>query len=123
MDSERKELIKGLIGEARRFRFCGPTDDPDEQAAVTTGYHHLVVQFKNLAGPFLPETLSSRLRSIKVDFDNIYSAYEARAELDSVLPDIESIIKQPDEAPVQRPALSALFVNHAADVLAETSHG
>ncbi len=94
MDSKKSEHMKRLIAEARDFRFCGPSDDPDEQTAVTAAYHHLVVQFKNLAGPLLPETLSARLSYVKVDFDNIYSAYEARAEIDSLLPDIESILEQ-----------------------------
>jgi hypothetical protein len=93
MDSKKKELIKRLIVEAREFRMCGPSDDLDEQAAVTAGYHHLVVEFKNLAGPFLPETLSSRLKSIEVDFDSIYSAYVARAEIDSLLPSLCSWLK------------------------------
>ena len=32
---KRRDLIKNLIDEARRFRFCGPSDDPDEQTSVT----------------------------------------------------------------------------------------
>jgi hypothetical protein len=123
MDSKKKELLKRLIVKARNFRFCGPSDDIDEQAAVTAGYHYLVVQFKHLAGPLLPENLSSRLQSIEVDFDSIYTAYEARAEIDSLLPDIESALERPDVAQVPKPSLSALFVNHAADILAETSDG
>jgi hypothetical protein len=94
MDSRKKELLKRLINEAREFRLCGPSDDPDEQTAVTTGYHHLVVQFKNLASPILPENVSSRLRSVEVDFDSIYTAYAAKAEIDSLLPDIEAALEQ-----------------------------
>ena len=123
MDSKKKELLKRLIVEARQFRFCGPSDDVDEQAAATVGYHYLVVQFKNLAGPILPENLSSRLKSIEVDFESIYTAYAAHAEIDSLLPDIESALERPDVAPGPKPSLSALFVNHAADVLAATSEG
>ncbi|HET6145572.1 MAG TPA: hypothetical protein VFE02_18865 [Candidatus Acidoferrales bacterium] len=123
MDSKKKELIKRLIVEARQFHFCGPSDDLDEQAAVTAGYHYLVVQFKNLAGPILPDNLSSRLQSIEVDFESIYTAYAAHAEIDSLLPDIESVLDRPDVAPGSKPSLSALFVNHAADVLAATSEG
>ena len=128
MSPSKKELITRLIREARKFRFCGPSDDPDEQTAVTTGYHYLVVQFKHLAGPILPAAGASRLNSIGVEFDDIYSAYKARAELDALLPDIESALEVLDDNLImidalQKPALSALFVNHAADVLAETSHG
>src|SRR6266853_979525 len=128
MSPNRKELITRLIKEAREFRFCGPSDDPDEQTAVTTGYHHLVVQFKHLAGPILPESAATRLNLIGIEFDDVYSAYKARAELDALLPDLESALETLDDNLVkiissQKPTLSALFVNHAADVLAETSHG
>jgi hypothetical protein len=128
MGTSKKELITRLIGEARQFRFCGPSDDPDEQTAVTTGYHYLVVQFKHLAGSILPEPAASCLNSITVDLDDIYSAYKAKAELDAVLPDIESALKGVDDnliaiGSAQKRPLSVLFVSHAADVLAETTHG
>lgn len=123
MDSKRKALIERLIADARKFRFCGPSDDPDEQTAVTAGYRYLVVQFKNIVAPILPESQSIRLKSIEVDFDDIYSAYAARAELDSLIPDIESAIDRVDVQAVPRQPLSALFVNHASNVLADTNNG
>jgi len=128
MDTNKKELVKRLIREAREFRFCGPSDDPDEQTAVTIGYHHLVVQLQRLAEPVLRKAVASRLKSIEVEFDDLYSVYKASAELDALLPDIESALEVvgPDLKTIdraQRPTLSALFVNHAADVLAETSRG
>jgi len=96
--SNRQELITRLIKEAREFRFCGPSGDTDEQTAVTVGYHHLVTQLKHLAGPILPETAASRLNSIKVDLNDIYSAYTARAEMDALLFDIESALDAVDSA-------------------------
>jgi hypothetical protein len=128
MNSNRAELVKRLVKEAREFRFCSPSDDPDEQTAVTTGYYYLVVQFKRLAGPILPKAASSRLNSIEIELDNIYSAYKAKAELDALLTDIESALEVLSSKlmtidSTQKPTLSALFVSHAADVLAETSHG
>jgi len=51
-NKKRKEIIADLIEDARKFRFCGPSDDPDEQTAVTSGYRYLVTQFKRLALPF-----------------------------------------------------------------------
>ena len=47
MRSSRKKMITGLVDDARRFRFCGPSDDPDEQMAVTTAFRHLVIQYLN----------------------------------------------------------------------------
>ena len=60
MVTTKKEIIANLIDQAQSFRFCGPSDDPDEQTAVTSGYRYLVVQFKRLAGPLLPEEPASR---------------------------------------------------------------
>jgi hypothetical protein len=125
----KNDVIKALIHDARNFRFCGPSDDPDEQTSVTTAYYHLVVQFKRLAGPLLTPEAAARLEAIAVDFDNLYSAYEARAELDALLPEIESTLDaiEQKESMVDQPAprgqLSALFVNHASDVLADTNLG
>ncbi len=89
-----------LIEQAQRFRFCGPGDDPDEQTAVTSGYRYLVVQFKRLAGPILPEEAASRLNSIDVEINDLYSAYEAKAELDALIPDIEAALEFADDAGV-----------------------
>lgn len=98
MATSKKEVITNLIESARRFRFCGPSDDPDEQTAVTVGYRHLVVQFKRLVSPILPEDAASRLNAIDVEVDNLYSAFDANAELDALLPDIEDALELLDEA-------------------------
>lgn len=98
MKTSKKKLIEELIEQARKFRFCGPSDDPDEQTAVTAGYHYLVVQLKRLAGPILPRDAASKLSAIEVEMNNIYSAYEARAGLDALLPDIETALEIVDEA-------------------------
>jgi hypothetical protein len=37
MATAKKEIIANLIEQAQSFRFCGPSDDPDEQTAVTSG--------------------------------------------------------------------------------------
>jgi hypothetical protein len=100
MASTKKEIILSLIEQAQRFRFCGPGDDPDEQTAVTSGYRYLVVQFKRLAGPILPEEAASRLNSIDVEINDMYSAYEAKAELDALIPDIEAALEFADDAGV-----------------------
>jgi len=65
---------------------------------VTSGYFHLVVQFKRLVGPILPEDAAHRLNEIKVEIDSIYSVYEAKAELDALLPEIEDALETLNEA-------------------------
>jgi hypothetical protein len=100
MKATKKERIASLIEQAHDFRFCGPSDDPDEQTSVTSGYRYLVVQFKRLAGPILPEEAASRLNSINVEIDDLYSAYDAKAELDALIPDIEAVLEYTDDAAV-----------------------
>src|SRR6266436_2393332 len=92
-NEKRKEIVEGLIEAAQRFRFCGPSDDPDEQTAVTAGYRHLVIQFKRLASPVLASPSASRLNAIEVEIDNLYSAYDAKSELDALLPEIEAALE------------------------------
>lgn len=94
---KRKELIAELIENARGFRFCGPSDDPDEQTAVTAGYRYLVTQFKRQARPVLPSQLASRLDALNVGIDDLYSAYDARAELDALIPEIEAALERLDD--------------------------
>jgi hypothetical protein len=93
-NKKRKEIIADLIEDAQNFRFCGPSDDPDEQTAVTAGYRHVVIQFKRLASPVLASSSASRLNSIEVEIDNLYSAYDAKSELDALLPEIEAAIER-----------------------------
>jgi AbiJ N-terminal domain 4 len=95
--AKKKEVIAGLIESARKFRFCGPSDDPDEQTHVTAGYRYLIIQFKRLAGPFLPQAAASQLDAIDVEVDNLYSAFDAKAELDALLPDIEAALEAVDD--------------------------
>jgi hypothetical protein len=96
--TSKKDHIVRLIEEARNFTFCGPSDDPDEQTSVTTGYRYLVIQFQRLVGPILPEPKAAQLSRVRVDVNGIYSAMEAKAELDALLPDIEAALEHFDES-------------------------
>lgn len=96
-NKKRKEIITDLIADARKFRFCGPSDDPDEQTAVTAGYRHLVIQFKRLASPILPPPSASRLNALEVEINDLFSAYDAKAEIDALLPEIEAVLERLDD--------------------------
>ena len=96
MNANKKDRIIELIESTRKFRFCGPSDDPDEQTNVTAGYRYLVIRFKRLAGPILPAAAAAHLNTIDVEINNLYSAYDAKAELDALLPDIEAALERLD---------------------------
>jgi hypothetical protein len=93
MNPNRKAKIQELIHAARNYRFCGPSDDPDEQTAVTAEYRSLVVQLKRLAGPILPLPCADRLEAINVDVDDLRSAYAADDEIKPLLFDIEDALE------------------------------
>jgi hypothetical protein len=78
MRTSRKEVIATLVTKARKFRFCGASADPDEITAVTSGYIHLIIGFKRLVGPLLPEPAASQLNAIDVEIDNIYWSRQRR---------------------------------------------
>ena len=103
MDARKRELITSAIEEARSFHFCGPSDESDAQTAVTLGYRYLLIQLKRFACPILPETAATRLSAIDVEVDNLYSAFDAKAELDALLPDIESALERLDQAATDMP--------------------
>jgi hypothetical protein len=123
MAATKKEIIASLIEQAQSFRFCGPSDDPDEQTAVTSGYRYLVVQFKRLAGPILPEEPASRLNSINVEVNDLYSAYDAKAELDALIPDIEAALEFADDAGVSSGANRRIVESGLIARLAEKKSG
>lgn len=93
--TRKKEIIRDLIQQDKNFRFCGPSDDSDEQTSVTVGYQYLITQIKNMARPFLPEPIASSLAEINVEVNNIYSVYEAQSLLHALLPDIEDALENP----------------------------
>jgi hypothetical protein len=93
----KKEIIANTVAQVRGFRFCGPSDDPDEQTAVTAGYRHLVIQLQRLAGPLLSGDAADRLNALEVEINNLYSAYDASSELQALLPDIEAAMEAASE--------------------------
>ncbi len=92
MPTTKIERIFEIIEDTRAFRFCGPGDDLDRQTAVCIGFRHLVIQLQRLASPLLPEPERERLNNLDVEIDNIFSVYEAHAELEVLLIDIETAL-------------------------------
>ena len=95
------------MADVRNYRFCGPSDDPDEQTAVTLGYRHLLVQLQRLASPMLPEAVAFRLNALDIEVDNLYSVFDASAKIDALLPDIEGTLDSLDAAERATPPASA----------------
>lgn len=93
LSTRRLQRIREIIDNHRSFRFCGPSDDPDEITNVTLGYRHLVVQLQRLASPILDEHTASLLNSLVVEVDNLYSAFATHTEIEAIIFDIEEAIE------------------------------
>ena len=97
----------------REIRLCGPSDDPDQQTADTVSFRHLLIQFKRLAAPLLPEEAAFRLNVLEINVDDIYTAYEVQAELDAMLPDLENALAVFDDVPGVASPTNASIVDPA----------
>lgn len=95
IDPAKRDMIANTIADIRKFRFCSPSDDPEEHTAVTLGYRYLLIQLQRWAAPILPAPLASRLNALSVEVNNVYSAFDADAELNALLPDIEGVLNTP----------------------------
>ena len=94
LSEKRLQRIREAIDAHCTFQFCGPYD-PDEITAVTIGYRHIVIQLKRLASPILAGPVVARLNSLDVEIHDLYSAFDAHSEIESILPDIEDAIESP----------------------------
>lgn len=95
-DSDRQTRLAGIVGDLESFRSCNPSDDPDEQTSVVESYRYLVTHLKYLCRGIVPSGISEHLASIDPKaFESIYDVYNAKAEIDVVLPDILSVALDP----------------------------
>lgn len=85
--------IQELLYEEANFKFCGPSDDPDEITGVTLGYRHLMCQLRYLLMPVLPKRAVEVLERIAVEPNNIYSAYEAQTQFATIAGDIKEALE------------------------------
>lgn len=119
MSINKIERISQLIEDARDFQFCGPSDDPDEQTAVSVGYRNLVIQLKRLAAPLLPEPERQRLNDLDVEVNDMYSVYETSAELETLLMDIEDTLVYTDKSTLSIGASKQIIKPTLIDSLAQ----
>lgn len=98
----RKSKVLKLIYDLRVMRLCGPSDDPDEQTAVTESYRYVLINIKvQSAGLLSPET-AKQLDELKPEkIDGIMHVYESKAYLDAIADDIEYDLDNITEEPEQ----------------------
>jgi hypothetical protein len=92
------DMVKDLLEQEQAFRFCGLSDDPDEITGVTVSYRYLMTHIKTQIRPYLPENKALQLDKIEVEVNDIYSVYEAQAQLHALLPVIEAALENGGKA-------------------------
>lgn len=85
------------VDEIERFRFCGPSDDPDEQTAVVYGFKHLAKRFVGVARRIKNHAVQDALAEVDTDIANIFEAYDLNSSLQVVIDEIRHLAKHPDE--------------------------
>jgi hypothetical protein len=94
MSTESKaQKILDLADQIEHFRFCSPSDDPDEQDAVVYGFKHLAKRFIGYARRLQNQDLQNSIGQINADIENsIYEAYDLHTDLIIVIDDIREIL-------------------------------
>lgn len=83
--------------EIEQFRFCGPSDDPDEQTAVVYGFKHLAKRFVGTARRIKNHAVQDALGDVNTDIENIYAAYDLNSSLQLVIDEIRHLAAHPEE--------------------------
>jgi hypothetical protein len=92
----RAEKILELANQIENFRFCSPSDDPDEQDAVVYGFKHLVKRFIGHARKIQNQDFQTSIGQINADIENnIYEAYDLHSDLQVIIDDIRELLSKP----------------------------
>ena len=92
LSGDRLKRLKTIIDDLQSAKFCAPDEDPLEISAVTTTYRYLVTQLQMLASPILDESKAKFLNSINVEYNDIFSVYDASSKIDIIILDINEAI-------------------------------
>ncbi|MBC8287464.1 MAG: toll/interleukin-1 receptor domain-containing protein [Nitrospinae bacterium] len=93
-----EQQLKDTIGQIEEFKFCGPSDDPDEQTAVLYGFRGLVKAFKFAARGIPDEQLRNEAQKL-ADPDTLYEAYDIYSDISAMLPEIRNNLLSSDLEP------------------------
>jgi hypothetical protein len=105
----RAEIILELAEQIENFRFCSPSDDPDEPDAVVYSFKHLVKRFIGHARKIQNQDFQNSIGQINTDIENnIYEAYDLHSDLQVIIDDIRELLSKPS---VEWSALQTEFID------------
>lgn len=88
------QLIE-IVDQIEKFRFCGPSDDPDEQTAVTYGYKHLAKRFTSLAKRIQDTEIQEDVATLDLDIEDIYGVYDLHSDIQPLLNRVRELAQTP----------------------------
>ena len=101
----KREKIIEAISKVRNFYYCGPEDYLAHET-YAVNFNHLLIQLQRMAGPLLPTDEASRLKDLNIVVNDIHSVFNAKSELEALLPDIEDVLESLSIAEKQTVELS-----------------
>ena len=107
LQEARLSKLLELADEIESFRFCGPSDDPDEQTNVIYGFKHLAKKFIGTARRVKNQEFQEDLQLINANIDSIYEAYDLHSEVQILIDHLREIA----EHPVEFQSISGSFIN------------
>lgn len=111
------EKILKLSKEIKKFKFCSPSDDPDEQTSVIYGFKHLAKKFINCAKKIENPEIKQMLSKIDCNIESIYEVYDLNGDLNCIIDNIEEGFnqKKPKLLPEDIQILKKLICNTLKD--------
>jgi len=96
MEPSPQVKLYRLCSEIESFRFCGPTDDSDQQTAVVYGFKHLAKRFVATARRIKNHAIQDALKNISTNIDDLYGAFDLHSDLHPVIDLFREIAEQPE---------------------------
>jgi hypothetical protein len=91
MDSRTTKLFE-FAEQIENFKFCSPSDDPDEQDAVVYGFKHLTKRFVGCARKIQNQGIQDAIKALNTDVDNIYGVLDLHANLQVIIDDLRELL-------------------------------
>ncbi len=96
MKSFDKNKLNDAIYEMKKYRLCGPSDDPDEQTAVIYGFIHILKSLKYWGLNVENENLRQKIENLNIQIESIYDVYEANADVSPLLEELSEYLNNPE---------------------------
>ncbi len=91
MNNRTLEKINSLVSDIRNIKFCGPSDDPDEQYSVLLELRGLAKKFKNYAKKIENSEIKSLLKNLNTDIEYFSEVFGLAQELEPIFDLIEDL--------------------------------